>query len=159
MKTSKKGFTVAGVLLGISFISNFVVGVSTTLLRSSEKARDAMRKAQIASIQVGVETYALDHDSQYPTSDTVACIEDPNTELAKSIAPYFNGRVPPKDARPVNKKCGFMYFYDTTNKCYAILTKLEYGAANATTVTPDCTKPLPWTGTFPEGFYGITGRY
>lgn len=130
MKTFKKGFTLIELLIVIVIIGILAVGFAPTLLNAPKKARDGIRKGNLASIKDAIEGYALDHNSNYPLGDTV-CIDkmtdaDGNLNV---IAPYFQGKTLPKD--PSNTNCvdisvsGFHYRNFPIQKCYIIGAKLE----------------------------------
>lgn len=121
----RQGFTLIELLIVIVIIGILAVGFAPSLLNAPKKARDGVRKGQIAGIKQAVDTYALDKNSVYPIGDKV-CINEVKDDIgtANVLAPYFQGGELPKD--PDGKSC-FYYKNDSTKdkSYYSIYTKLE----------------------------------
>lgn len=159
----RQGFTLIELLIVIVIIGILSVGFAPTLLNAPKKARDGVRKGQIASIQQAVEAYALDKAS-YPAT---GCITS-DTDVGKALAPFFQGSVLPKDQsvqafdadpKPTAACASGFYFYNP-GSCYAIMTKLEVGPGNTDKLTPDCAASLN-TGTDQKltPYFAVTQKY
>lgn len=120
----RQGFTLIELLIVIVIIGILSVGFAPTLLNAPKKARDGVRKGQIASIQQAIEAYALDSKTGYPTT---GCLKDETNKPGSEIKEYFQGSIVPKDAASVDTVCkGFDYLNDGTY--YYISVKLETSA-------------------------------
>ncbi|MCX6733382.1 MAG: prepilin-type N-terminal cleavage/methylation domain-containing protein [Candidatus Peregrinibacteria bacterium] len=123
----RQGFTLIELLIVIVIIGILAVGFAPTLLNAPKKARDGVRKGQIASIQQAVEAYALDSSTaSYPAADAQGCVN------ATALKPYFQGGIAPVDPSgntyqngACTTKGSFAYGLDTTNKCYYIAATME----------------------------------
>jgi len=171
MKTFKKGFTLIELLIVIVIIGILAVGFAPTLLNAPKKARDGIRKGNLASIKDAIEAYALDNNSQYPgPSANNGCVTTrigptgPNGDISK----YFQGGAIPKD--PSNLVVGgncntageYLYVKFDPN-CYIIGAKLEIaGAGNSDKMPPDntfCTNGTPTSGAGSKDFYYVVVKY
>ena len=121
----REGFTLIELLIVIVIIGILAVGFAPTLLNAPRKARDAVLKGQMASIQQVFSAFQIEN-STIPTqySDFLA---------------FFPGSVLP--AYTTNIK----YLLATSKKCYFLSAKVEDAgsgnAAAAPAVGDACTTP------------------
>jgi len=152
----RRGFTLIELLIVIVIIGILAVGFAPSLLNAPKKARDGVRKGQIAGIKQAVDAYALDNNSTYPSTGCIVADSEPG----KSLKAYFQGEQLPVDQSPQDKtNCasGFYFYNDDVKKCYAILSKLEVGPGNSGDYKPDCaTQPKDDKDKL---FYAVTQKY
>lgn len=141
----RRGFTLIELLIVIVIIGILAVGFAPSLLSAPKKARDAVRKGQMASIKGAIEAYALDNGSAYPSkSAALTCLTTPTgvSDDGKSIQANFQGSTLPKDPSYTGDKtdtCGISYKYIAADKCYILSTKLEVaGSGNSKAADPVC---------------------
>ncbi len=145
----RKGFTLIELLIVIVIIGILAVGFAPTLLNAPKKARDGVRKGQIASIQQAVEAYALDN-AYLPSAAGTNC-------LPAGYSVNFQGSAAPVDpsgAKYANGTCvgGYQYILQdkATPKCYYIVATMEIPENNngASVGAGDCalTTANPNTG-------------
>ncbi len=172
MKTFKKGFTLIELLIVIVIIGILAVGFAPTLLNAPKKARDGIRKGNIASIKDAIEGYALENNSQYPGPDmSSGCVTakigptGPNGDISK----YFQGSVIPKDPSsttvwPAN--CfspEYIYAKFDGSGCYVLGAKLEVAdAGNSDKSLPGfdfCAGSAPTTGAGSKNYFYDVVKY
>ena len=146
----RQGFTLIELLIVIVIIGILSVGFAPTLLNAPKKARDGVRKGQIASIQQAIEAYAL--DNVYLATAADKCLPAAyNVNFQGSVAP-----VDPSGTTYQNGSCttkgSFEYGYDAVNKCYYIGATMEIAETNSADSVTNC---APVVGT-KKNYYVIT---
>ncbi len=138
MKTFKKGFTLIELLIVIVIIGILAVGFAPTLLSGPKKARDAIRKGNLASIKDAIEAQALEKGA-YPVTNNGS----PCGTLAAYFAgtSYFQGGQIPKDPTPATSICSpdgdYLFTNYANGKCYVIGAKVEIsGSGNSNVNLP-----------------------
>ncbi len=131
----RQGFTLIELLIVIVIIGILAVGFAPTLLNAPKKARDGVRKGQIASIQQAVEAYALDNTAGY--------LADENGCLNSKYNINFQGKVLPVDPVPAQSngacKTPGAFGYGKNDKCYWLAANMEIPENNnGGTVGADC---------------------
>jgi len=117
----KKGFTLIELLIVISIIGILAGMIIVNLSVARSKARDAKRKADIASIQTAVEMYA-DRNGTYPSTSGTWVLSGSWGTLATLLTPEFIS-VLPNDPSQSNY---FVYFYKSNGTDYKLLAfKME----------------------------------
>ncbi|MBI5467126.1 MAG: type II secretion system protein, partial [Candidatus Kerfeldbacteria bacterium] len=76
MTTQKKGFTLIELLVVIAIIGILSAIGLVSLNGAREKARDAQRQSDIATMRTALQLYTDDHTNQYPTVAATGVIED-----------------------------------------------------------------------------------
>ena len=117
----RKGFTLIELLIVIVIIGILAVGFAPSLLNAPKKARDGVRKGQIAGIKQAVDAYALDKNPPYPVAAAAKCVDQIGLE------DYFQGKTLPADPSNNKSDCsgGYGFYYIADAKYYAIYSKLE----------------------------------
>ena len=148
MKIFRKGFTLIELLIVIVIIGILSVGFAPTLLNAPKKARDAVRKSDLANIKKAIEAFAVENGG-YPVPDTY-CLS-----LAKSFKlngvdktseflSYFQGGVIPSERQSSNSmganNCmapSYGYLLSPGGKaCYSLIAKMETNNSGNTNVLP-----------------------
>jgi len=146
---NKKGFTLVEMLVVISIIGILSSFAVVSLNSARQKARDALRKGDMAQLRTALNLYFDDNDYQYPICGTI----DPeaedygatvgsgagtgstcyNTILAEELTggqyPLM-GRLPEEPRNPDNdpeESETFIYRYVSDGREYAIAYTLEEG--------------------------------
>lgn len=135
---TRKGFTLIELLIVIVIIGILAVGLVPKVIDAPKKARDTVRKKDLDSIKVAMESYYAD-TTKYPAcAGGNACAVD---SLA-SFASYFQGGVIPKDPSQKNPDgSALSYTYTPFTGCYVLIAKLESttgGNANNGTSANSC---------------------
>ena len=74
--TKQSGFTLIELLIVIIIIGILAAIAIPMFLNQRDKAKDSAVKEAIHSLQVGVQSYAVDHSDAYPTTVTQANLVD-----------------------------------------------------------------------------------
>jgi len=75
-RSRQQGFTLIELLIVIVVIAILMAIAIPSYLSQRNKAKDAAVKEGVHSLQVGVQSYALDHGDTYPASLTPAMLVD-----------------------------------------------------------------------------------
>lgn len=137
----KKGFTLIELLIVISIIGILAVALLPNVLNAPVRARDAARKADMATMVKAVETYNVDKGS-YPASFCTG--SGTGGAVPAALASYFSGSAAPKDPSGSTYKgvdaagtiCQGGYMFCRKNGSpfsYVIVTKMETTASNNST--------------------------
>lgn len=120
----KKGFTLIEFLIVMSIIGILTISGISTFTTSLQRSRDARRKADISTIQKGLELYYTDKNA-YPltgpnNSSTRMCSQGFRTAAQTCDAPIYIQNLP-KDP------LGSFYYYETdaTGSYYKIYSDIE----------------------------------
>lgn len=143
LKQNSTGFTLVELLVVISIIGLLSSFAVVSLNTARAKARDALRKGDMAQIRTAMNIY-YDDKMAYPvcgTWDPVAPFGAPidqqasadcyfvtlNTALTGGVKPYMGSM--PKDPRNVDNKIttepNFLYRYVSDGRSYALIYRLE----------------------------------
>lgn len=170
MKTFKKGFTLIELLIVIVIIGILAVGFAPTLLNAPKKARDGIRRGNLASIKDAIEGYALENGSVYPGPDiTAGCVTNligpgaPNGDISKN----FQGGIIPKDPSNLvfggNCNTAGEYIYIKFDSCYVLGAKSEVtGAGNSDKSAPEggfCPDAAPTSGAGSKDYYYVVVKF
>lgn len=128
----REGFTLIELLIVIVIIGILAVGFAPTLLNAPKKARDSVRKGQMAGIVQVIEAYALEKGS-YPTAIT-----------GTAIQPFYPGDIVPTFiTTPTAQQITYTPVGTT---CYLLSFSVEdTSSGNAASVPTGCTAPTPGT--------------
>ena len=129
----RQGFTLIELLIVIVIIGILSVGFAPTLLNAPKKARDGVRKGQIASIQQAIEAYALDN-AYLDAAGGKNC-------LPVNYNINFQGKTPPVDPQSpsrLNGTCDNGYEYGKSATCYWIVATMEVVENNNGTSIANC---------------------
>jgi prepilin-type N-terminal cleavage/methylation domain-containing protein len=135
---SETGFTLVEILIVVAIIGIMAALVMTSLSAGQKKARDAIRKDDLAKTKLALEAYKGLH-GDYPT--TSGWVKSTSCQWINGLSEYFpscmpqdplnQGTLDPYGAVGQNNG-GYYYAYiyrptvDTTAKGYDLITKLEY---------------------------------
>lgn len=165
MKIFRKGFTLIELLIVIVIIGILSVGFAPTLLNAPKKARDGIRKGNLASIKDAIEAQALEK-GVYPTTNNGLTCKTLNAYFAGTT--YFQGGQIPKDPAPANSACpsneGYLFANYDSAKCYVIGAKLEISGSGNSNVNNTsmgfCTDPTKLiSGAASKDYYYVIVNY
>lgn len=120
MTQQKKGFTLIELLVVIAIIGILSAIGLVALSGAREKARDAQRKSDIATMRTAMALYYDDHANTYPTTATAGVIEP----VSGAVCGAGN-----------NVQCNFQTAMSTSGKYVTTIP----AAGGASTSGPDCT--------------------
>lgn len=124
MKTNK-GFTLIELLVVISIIS-LMSSISLAALSSARtKARDAVRIQEIKALQGALELYALNHDGEYPLSNTAVISSSPSFDTTLGVL-VTEGYIPTIPHDPINSTSDFLLYGYGTNSNTCDEERAEY---------------------------------
>lgn len=96
-KTGIRGFTLIELLVVMAVMSILIgIGVNTFSI-AQKKARDAKRKADLRTIQIAVEAYAINNNGAYPSSGAapeVWLMSDAGNSWITVLVPNYLAKVP-----------------------------------------------------------------
>ncbi len=122
----RKGFTLIELLIVVAILSILSVGAITILNPSLQfaKANDARRKADLAQIQRGLETYYNDNGKYPPTAPSfrIKGLDGNAVNWNSSWQPYID--VLPKDPSPSKN---YLYFSPLDGQSYFLYASLDRG--------------------------------
>lgn len=131
----REGFTLIELLIVIVIIGILAVGFAPTLLNAPKKARDSVRKGQMAGIVQVIEAYALEKGS-YPTAITGATIQ-----------PFYPGDIVPTFITTPTAQA--ITFTAIGTACYLLSFAVEdTSSGNVAAVPATCTAPTASSGAY-----------
>lgn len=118
---TRKGFTLIELLIVIVIIGILAVGLVPKVIDAPKKARDTVRKKDLDSIKIAVESYYADKNT-YPAAIDIT-----------TLGSYFQGNKVPTDPSKKDASSNpvpYLYSKDNVSaagatKCYVIGTQLE----------------------------------
>lgn len=155
-------FTLVELIVVIAIISILAGAVITVVDPASnkKKARDAVRKSDLAVISSAIENYYADN-KEYPNSTSLNCLYG---ILAGSSGNLVPGCTVPGANRaylkvkPADPLVGNAYCYQrVTAQNYTLCAKLEVGAEELHGVVTPCTPATPTAA--PGGLYCLTNPF
>jgi prepilin-type N-terminal cleavage/methylation domain-containing protein len=121
-RNDQQGFTMIELLIVIIVIAILAAIAIPTYLGQRQKAKDAAVKEAVHSLQVGVQSYAVDHNDTYPASGDLAVLKGDYVD-AWPHDPYNGGGM----AYASSPKAG-SYAYTSDGTSYAVIGWLSNGS-------------------------------
>jgi prepilin-type N-terminal cleavage/methylation domain-containing protein len=121
-RKDQQGFTMIELLIVVIVIAILAAIAIPTYLGQRQKAKDAAVKEAVHSLQVGVQTYAVDHGDAYPASGDLAVLKDGYVD-AWPHDPYRGGTM----AYASSPTAG-SYAYTSTGTSYEVIGWLSNGS-------------------------------
>jgi prepilin-type N-terminal cleavage/methylation domain-containing protein len=120
IKRGQKGFTLIELLIVIIIIGILAAIAIPMFLNQRAKAKDSAVKEGIHSIQIGVQSYAVDNNDEYPDATDVTATGDVGAE----VMPWPDN--PFEDNSPMQHNAGavegdFTYTVDGTNTTFTLV--------------------------------------
>lgn len=94
MTTQKKGFTLIELLVVIAIIGILSAIGLVSLNGAREKARDAQRQSDIATMRTALQLYTDDHNNQFPTVAASGVIEDVSGNFTTAMNSSYLASIP-----------------------------------------------------------------
>ncbi len=125
----RKGFTLIELLIVIVIIGILAVGLVPKVIDAPKRARDVVRKKDMDSIKVALESFYADNSSAYPSK---VAFTDAST---LGLGSYFQGSVFPAGSDGATK-----YYYSLGNgstTCYILAVKMDVTSSGNSATDPN----------------------